>query len=124
MKTALIWGLLISAALADLPAGTWKASENFGGKVEGTWLYNPATRSFQARWRNGSEAVLRLQSYDGNRIVITRTEATGPTAGLNVRYEGTASGDGFTGQVLWTWADQARRGTWSVQLPPPQRKSP
>ena len=124
MKTALFWALLLSAAFADLPAGTWKASENFGGKVEGTWRYNPATRSFQAHWRNGSDAVLQLQSYDGNRIVITRTDASGPTAGLNVRYEGTATSDGFAGQVLWTWSDQARRGTWSVQLPPPERKAP
>ena len=121
MKTALFWALIVSTALADLPAGSWKATENFGGKVEGTWIFNPATRSFQARWRNGSDAILQLQSYDGQQIVITRRDASGPTAGLNVRYEGRATAQGFAGQVLWTWADQARRGTWSVQLPPPEK---
>ena len=106
---------------ADPPAGVWDESESYGGAIRGTWNFSPATRSFQARWNNGSDAILRLEHYDENQIVITRVESSGPSSGLNVRYEGQRCNGGYSGQVTWMWQDQARRGTWSVQLPKPER---
>ena len=116
-KGILALALLAGPALAEPPAGSWQATENFEGEVLSNWNFYPATQTFQARWSNGNEAVLHLDSYDQEHIVITRVDSTGPTAGLRVRYEGRRSPQGYSGQVLWCWLDQARRGSWSVKLP-------
>lgn len=124
MKKTLLCLLLTGLAAADLPpSGLWKVRENYAGPTDATWRFLPATRTFEARGRAG-DALLRLESFDGNHIVITRQETTGPTAGLNVRYEGFKTADGFAGQVIWSWQDQARRGTWSATLPPTQPVKP
>lgn len=119
VKSLLVFLLLLTGlAVAEPPAGLWLEEERHGGLVRGKWTYLPAARVFRAIWSNGSEAELRLEQYDDNHIVITRADTNGPCAGLRARYEGTRSDRGYSGQVTWTWLDQARRGTWSVTLPP------
>jgi len=111
----LCWLLSGAAAWAEPPAGVWEETETYGAALRGSWNFSPATRTFQARWDNGSNALLRLEQYDDRHIVITRADSNG----LNARYEGVRGPQGYTGQVTWTWLDQARRGTWSVQFPSP-----
>lgn len=123
MKCIAFMLFLTASAVADSPpAGLWQEQENYAGVVRGNWTFNPTTRTFQARWSNGSEAQLRLEELDANHIVITRVDSTGPCAGLRVRYEGQPAEQGYSGQVTWYWSDQARRGTWSVRLPEEARK--
>ena len=123
-KRCLTFGLLWTVLMGPVPAqpgpapeGTWQESETYGGTVRGTWIFNPATQTFRARWQNGSDAILRLEQYDSDRIVVSRVDSSGPTAGLRVRYEGQRVESGFVGQVTWFWQDQARRGSWSLRPP-------
>lgn len=107
---------LISCGWAQ-PAGEWKVTERFEVPIQGNWIYQPATQTFQARWKNGSTAQLKLERFEPDSIVITRYDGSGPTAGLRVRYEGRRQGPEVKGTVLWSWSDQVRRGTWSAVLP-------
>lgn len=99
------------------PAGVWNAVELFSGPIYSRWTFQPATRTFQARWNNGNQANLILEAFDQEKIVITRHDANGPTAGLRVRYEGLRNGDGYKGDVTWYWQGQPQRGQWSIQMP-------
>ncbi|MBT9584020.1 hypothetical protein IV102_11830 [bacterium] len=113
---AVLLVLLISFGWAQ-PAGEWKVTERFEVPMQGTWMHQPATQTFQARWKNGSAATLRLERFEPESVVITRYDDSGPTAGLRVRYEGRRQGPSVQGTVLWSWSDQVRRGTWSAVLP-------
>ncbi len=100
------------------PAGVWNAIESFGGPIYSRWTFQPATGSFQARWNNGNQATLKLEAFDPQRIVVTRYDANGPTAGLRVRYEGLRSENGYKGDVTWYWQGRPQRGQWSIEMPP------
>ncbi len=108
---------VLAAALTP-PAGTWQSLESYAGPMRSNWVFQPTTRTFQASWSNGNSAVLKLDAFDEQHIVVSRVDSTGPTAGLRVRYEGVRTAAGYSGQVTWCWLDQARRGNWTLQLPP------
>lgn len=120
LRALIVAFLALRAVAAPLapPAGTWQSTENYAGPLRANWLYQPATRTFQASWQNGTRALLCLDEFDERHVVISRYDTSGPTAGLRVRYEGLRTASGYSGQVTWLWLDQARRGTWSVTLPP------
>lgn len=102
---------------SEPPAGIYTCIEFQGGPIRSNWTYQPDTRSFLARWPNGNQATLKVEIFEEQHIVVTRCDASGPTAGLRVRYEGLRQGAGYTGSVLWCWQDQAQRGNWTLQLP-------
>lgn len=111
---------LLLAALSpssEPPTGIYTSLESNGGPIRSQWTYQPETRSFLARWPNGNQATLKVEVFEAERIVVTRCEASGPNAGLRVRYEGQRQGEGYSGSVLWCWQEQAQRGHWSLQLP-------
>jgi len=101
----------------SLPEGMWSVSETSGSIVQGHWHYRSGSQLLQARWQNGTQAVLRLDAWDGQRIQISRLDASGPTTGLRAVYSGVRQGSLIQGQVHWYWPGGHRQGKWTVQLP-------
>ncbi|MGV8039733.1 MAG: hypothetical protein AB2L07_06555 [Thermoanaerobaculaceae bacterium] len=97
------------------------------GTFDGTWTWNGT--DYGARWNNGGEARIRLETMDGNRIVATRKDTAGPSVGLTAVYSASVSGDQIKdGVVTWTFGSSTYSGTWSgtitswgVSERPPER---
>jgi len=98
---------------------------NSKGSFTGTWTWDGEV--YQAKWSNGATAILNLEKYDRNSIVITRHDTAGPSKGLNARYEARVgptepSDDGTVrsivdGTASWTFANGRNiTGTWSGRL--------
>lgn len=100
------------------------------GTFDGTWTRDGT--DYAARWNNGGEARIRLETMDGERMVATRKDTAGPSVGLTAVYSATISGDRIKdGTVTWTLGSEAFSGTWNGTITswgqserPPERTVP
>ena len=106
-----------SARAADNQAAKsiiWRVTETGNRTYIADWSYDKDHKRFQGRWTNGSEAVLKVKKLDQKRIVLTRTDKEGMTAGLTARYVGRESGNLVKGTVEWTFNGETTHGTWQA----------
>jgi hypothetical protein len=89
--------LVQSQSWPDMPAGMRECE----GRVCGTWVFN--CRSGTARWANGATATLTVKRFDGDTVVLSRTDMPGTTsAGLAARYEGVCRDNEIWGTVTFS----------------------
>lgn len=90
-----IFAVIAGLALAFTPvaawAESWRQTETGTSTIRGTWDWDAARKLYNARWENGATAIIRVDSIDGSRAVMTRTD-TG-TPGFTARYVGTRRGN-------------------------------
>jgi hypothetical protein len=107
--------LSLSCALAAMasPPATLRECETDGQETCGTWT--AAGDHFDARWDDGTTAVVRVVRFDADTVVLAR-EDTGATAGLTATYTGHVTDLGFeAGTVTWTRSGRSWSGTWSAE---------
>lgn len=70
-----------------------------------------------AKWRNGEEANLELQSPQKGKVLIRRYDVEGAKEGLIATYEGTLGDDGEVGGTFtYSYKGQKRSGRWYAIL--------
>lgn len=118
--SALVLVLLSSMASAQtLPS---LIHETEGGIYIGTWTWNG--HGYNASWTNGALAVLTVQSFTQNSVVIDRTDIPGSVSyGVVGVYTGQISSDGnsiVNGVLNWTYRgnsfSEAWTGSWALQV--------
>jgi hypothetical protein len=57
----------------------------------------------EARWSDGSIAILTVESYDGKTIRMKREDTAGTFAGVKGEYVGSLQDYSFAGKLTWTW---------------------
>jgi hypothetical protein len=90
-----------------------RVTETGPRKSVADWTWDRQNKRFEGRWNNGSRGHIRLKELDKNKVVFTRVDPAGRTAGLKARYVGTFQGKTIKGTVHWTYKGQTARGTWS-----------
>jgi hypothetical protein len=117
--SALALVLLTSMASAQtLPS---VIHETEGGIYIGTWTWNG--HGYNASWTNGALAVLTVQSFTPNSVVINRTDLSGSVSfGVVGVYTGQISSNGnsiVNGVLNWTFQGnsftEAWTGSWALQ---------
>jgi|GEM_PF-1702006 len=111
---AVIAGLALAFTPAAAWAESWRQAETGTSTIRGTWDWDAARKLYNARWENGATAIIRVDSIDGSRAVMTRTD-TG-TPGFTARYVGTRQGNTFSGEVTWTYQGRTWSGAWRADL--------
>ncbi len=107
-----------SSDRAGVAGAVWKQREKYRETISGTWTLQSDRRTFKAKWGNGAEATLTLETLTRTRVIVTREDKSGVSKGLKARYEGNRDGNYVQGSVNWTWADGKKgKGTWSADLP-------
>lgn len=89
------------------------ACESNTGTVCGVWTLSGDT-AYDAEWQQGSRAVLRIERFDEDTVVLIRRDTPNSTsAGMTAVYRGRVDGDAVaSGQVTWTIQGQTFSGTW------------
>lgn len=91
-----------------------KECEGVGAMACGTWTRQG--NQFQASWENGAKAMLVIEQFDNNQVIITRNDtADSFSKNLSARYTGKLSGNSIVdGKVTWTQNGRTWSGTWSA----------
>jgi len=97
-------------------SGTWFECE---GQHCGQWVWNEQAQEFDAVWSGGVKATIKIKQYNGSKVVLSRVDQDGVSAGLTATYEGSINGDKAEGTVTWFWqifdGGQAH-GTWKATI--------
>jgi hypothetical protein len=98
-------------------SGTWFECE---GQHCGQWIWNQQAQQFDAVWSGGAKGTIKVKQNDGSKVVLSRVDQDGVSAGLTANYEGTITGNKIEGTVTWFWqifdGGQAQ-GTWKATIP-------
>jgi hypothetical protein len=87
--------------------------ETYTSEICGTWTLEGD--HFNAKWENGATAILKVQNWDANQVVLNRYDSEGASSGLSARYEGKINGNTIEdGSVTWTWQGSTWSGTWNA----------
>lgn len=88
--------------------------ESYQGTVCGTWTLRG--NQFHAEWTNGAKAVLTVEKFDNDQIIITRSDTeSSASRGFTARYTGKLSGNQIVeGIVSWTHNGRTWSGTWTA----------
>jgi hypothetical protein len=105
-----------AATTAGSISGTWSECE---GQHCGQWVWNDQAQEFDAVWTGGAKGTIKVKQNDGSRVVLSRVDQDGVSAGLTANYEGTITGNTIEGTVTWYWqifdGGQAH-GTWKATI--------
>jgi len=122
-------GLITSAALGSATitaqAGTlnaqarvWvvpasiSACETNTATLCSTWTL--ADSVYNARWEQGSQAVIRVGHFSADSVRFEREDPAGTSSGTRAVYQGTVSERTSAGIVTWTLGGTSFSGTWSA----------
>lgn len=95
------------------PPAVIDACETNTATVCGTWTLSGDT-AYDAEWQQGSRAVIRIERFTEDTVVLVRQDKPGSTsAGMTAVYRGRVDGDVVaSGEVTWTIDGQTFSGTW------------
>ncbi len=97
-------------------SGIWSECE---GQHCGQWVWNEQAQQFDAVWTGGAKGTIKVKQNDGSKVVLSRVDQDGVSAGLTANYEGTITGNTIEGTVTWHWqifdGGQAQ-GTWKATI--------
>ena len=126
VSTLLLWVVVLPAAVTSaqtpekspvpqvqIPSVLMECEESqcAGGKSESTWTFHGSIG--QAGWSDGAIAVLVVERFDADGIVIQRIDLpTSTSYGLTAVYQGTLHGKRIEGTVARSWT-----GHWDGQQP-------
>jgi hypothetical protein len=98
---------------ATIP-GVINECESYGGTVCGTWTLRGS--QLDANWSNGAKAVLTIEKFDNEQVIITRTDTSASfSRGFSARYTGKLAGNSITdGKVTWNDGGRTWSGTWTA----------
>jgi len=97
------------------PTRIWEECEDSNVTICGTWTYNEDNETFEAVWKNGAKATLKLRQFDGKSVRITRNDLSGASKGLQAHYTGRITPTGIVdGKVTWSWGGRTWSGTWKA----------
>jgi RHS repeat-associated protein len=107
---------LMAQAISVPPVFT-EAEGSFGGQYYKSGLSGGGNM----HWNNGAFGNVTV-GISGSTMTMSRSDPTGPDAGLSASYTGTIATNGsVTGTVTWTWPGHGgypSSGFWTAQLPP------
>lgn len=123
LKVALLSALVVVLLPSTVSAQALPSviHETEGGFYIGTWTWNG--HGYNASWTNGALAVLTVQSFTPNSVVIDRTDISGSVSfGVVGVYTGQISSDGnsiVNGVLNWTYGGnsftEGWTGSWALQ---------
>lgn len=97
--------------------GTWQQCETWERQICGTWTWDATKQQFNASWGSVAVAVLKLEQFDQNQVVLSRFDPSDPVNGMRARYVGKRNGNVITGTVTWNRGSSAPwSGTWQAQI--------
>ncbi len=104
-----------SGSRVSVPRGFRECETSGTETICGTWVVQGNT--INARWENGAAAVLTIERWDSDGVVITRYDPEGASAGLSAHYEGKldAYNNIVDGRVTWDWKGSSWSGTWDAE---------
>ena len=72
---------------------------------------------YAATWAQGSQAVVEVERFGADGMLLRRTNSAGTTPGMQAVYAGTVmNGDVIRGgTVTWTTSGQTFSGTWYAE---------
>jgi len=75
----------------------------------------PSGNQFEAKWSNGAQAVLTIEKFDSEGVIITRRDSSESVSqNFGAVYTGKISGNSISGEVTFTQNGQSWDGTWSA----------
>ncbi|MGA2134816.1 MAG: tetratricopeptide repeat protein [Bryobacteraceae bacterium] len=113
---------LAAVAEPDARAGSLNAPpsellvcEN-GGSCNAAWTFNGPTGTGTWFTRNPTRASLTLLRFDGDYIVVRRTE---PAGGISATYAGSLRGNRYEGTIVWSSPGHPGESTgyWTATVP-------
>lgn len=110
---AVFGSAIAKTADAGLPTVIQETESSSAGTYFGT-LVSSGDGEYSARWSNGALATFRVTYFDGRRIVLSRYDYAGASAGLVGTYEGIMVGNTVQGQTTWTLRGSTWNGTFSA----------
>lgn len=91
--------------------------ETYNSTISGDWVWDSTSQCYKAKWENTAESDILVEKYTRSKIVFTRNDKAGQSAGLTARYEGSwdVGKQEFSGIVTWTWNGTKWKGTWRAR---------
>jgi hypothetical protein len=87
-----------------------------------TWTF--LSKKGYSKWPTGEEAVLEVESVNGDEITISRTDVTGSKAGLIATYKGTLHAGRLGGEFESHYQGHDDSGNWYAILGTPAPRPP
>ena len=110
---AVLGSAVAQSANASLPSFIRETESSTAGTYSGT-LVKTGPGQYSARWNNGALAIFKITHYDGYRIVLSRYDYAGASAGLTGVYDGVIVGNTVRGRTTWTHKGTTWNGTFSA----------
>ena len=102
-----------NSADAHTPTVIRETESSISGTFYGT-LVSDGAGGYSARWGNGALATFRVTYFDGRRIILSRYDYAGASAGLRGTYDGIVVGNTIRGRTTWTHKGSTWNGTFSA----------